>query len=217
MPPGPATSSPPCCLSRSVSSARSTHAPWLPAPTLPAGRGTRERSTGPRPVRRLAASPGAGPGPRAPGHSGHPFRTGPPDGGDGGCGRARDQFAALLPIRERIFGPEHPDILGTRGNLAWWTGAAGDAAGARDQVAALLPMHERVLGSEHPYTLETRLRLANWTGVAGDAAGVRDQVAALLPAIERVLGPEHPDTQEARHILTSWTSKAEGTAGSDVD
>jgi hypothetical protein len=38
--------------------------------------------------------------------------------------RARDQYAALAPIRERVLGPEHPDTLTTRGNLARWTGQA---------------------------------------------------------------------------------------------
>jgi hypothetical protein len=76
---------------------------------------------------------------------------------------ARDQFAALLPIRERVLGAEHPDILTTRANLAHWTGEAGDAAGARDQYTALQPIHERVLGAEHPNTLTTRAGLAYWT------------------------------------------------------
>ncbi len=84
-------------------------------------------------------------------------------------------------MRERVLGPEHPDTLITRGNLARWTGQAGDAAGARDQFAALLPVRERVLGPEHPDTLTTRHDLARWTGEAGDAAGARDQFAALLP------------------------------------
>ena len=53
---------------------------------------------------------------------------------------ARDQYAALLPIRERVLGAEHPDTLTARANLARWTGEAGDAAGARDQYAALLPI-----------------------------------------------------------------------------
>ena len=110
----------------------------------------------------------------------------------GDAAGARDQLAALLPIRERVQGPEHPDTLATRHNLARWTGEAGDAAGARDQFAALLPISERVLGPEHPDTLATRHNLAYWTGQAGDAAGARDQFAALLPIRERVLGPEHP-------------------------
>ena len=68
----------------------------------------------------------------------------------GDAAGARDQFAALLPDRERVLGPEHPGTLPTRSNLAYWTGEAGDAAGARDQFAALLPDSERVLGADHP-------------------------------------------------------------------
>ena len=37
---------------------------------------------------------------------------------------ARDQYAALLPVRERVSGAEHPDTLTTRANLAHWTGLA---------------------------------------------------------------------------------------------
>jgi len=38
----------------------------------------------------------------------------------------RDQFAALLPIEERVLGPEHPETLATRRNLTYWTREAGD-------------------------------------------------------------------------------------------
>jgi Tetratricopeptide repeat len=68
----------------------------------------------------------------------------------------RDQYAALLPIQERVLGPEHPDTLTTRHRLALWTGKAGNPAEARDQYTALLPIRERVLGPEHPATLATR-------------------------------------------------------------
>jgi hypothetical protein len=53
-----------------------------------------------------------------------------------------------------------------RGDLASFTGAAGDAAGARDQYAALLPVRERVSGAEHPDTLTARASLASWTRLA---------------------------------------------------
>ena len=65
-------------------------------------------------------------------------------------GSARDHFAALLPVHERVLGAEHPDTLTTRSNLAYWTGEVGDAAAARDQYAEL-PAYERVLGAEHPW------------------------------------------------------------------
>jgi hypothetical protein len=131
----------------------------------------------------------------------------------GDAAGARDQFAALLPVRERVQGAEHRDTLVTRNQLAIWTGQAGDAAGARDQLAALLPIEERVLGAEHPDTLTTRHELARWTGQAGDAAGARDQLAALLPISERVQGAEHPETLATRANLASLTGEAGDAAG----
>jgi hypothetical protein len=110
-----------------------------------------------------------------------------------------------LPLRISLQGPEHPDTLTARGNLAWWTGEAGDPAAARDLFAALLPVRERVLGPEHPETLAARGNLAWWTGQAGDPAAARDLFAALLPVVERVLGPEHPDTLLARANL-AWST-----------
>jgi hypothetical protein len=133
--------------------------------------------------------------------------------GAAGDAGARDQYAALLPIRERVLGAEHPDTLTTRAELAGWTGAAGDAAGARSQFAALLPICERVLGAEHPDTLTTRANLAYLAGAAGDAAGARGQYAALLPLFERVWGPEHPATLAARAGLAFWTGEAGDAAG----
>jgi hypothetical protein len=75
---------------------------------------------------------------------------------------ARDQYAELLPVRARVSGPEHPDTLTTRANLATWTGEAGDPVAARDQYAELLPVRARVSGPEHPDTLTTRANLAHW-------------------------------------------------------
>ena len=43
----------------------------------------------------------------------------------GDAAGARDQFAALLPIQERVQGAEHPNTLTARDNLARWTGSDG--------------------------------------------------------------------------------------------
>jgi Tetratricopeptide repeat len=134
-------------------------------------------------------------------------------GAAGDAARARDQYAALLPIRERILGPEHPLTLATRGELARWTGHAGDAYWARDQYAALLPIEERVLGPEHPDTLATRHGLASLAGDMGDAAAARDQYAALLPIDERKLGREEPNTLFTRANLAFYTGEAGDAAG----
>ena len=76
---------------------------------------------------------------------------------------ARDQYAALLPDRTRILGPDHTDTLATRHNLAHWTGQAGDPASARDQCAALLADRTRILGPDHPSTIRTQWEVGRWT------------------------------------------------------
>ncbi|WP_066376503.1 FxSxx-COOH system tetratricopeptide repeat protein [Herbidospora mongoliensis] len=129
-------------------------------------------------------------------------------GQTGDATSARDQFAALLPVIERVLGADHPDTLFARHNLARWTGQAGNAASGRDQFAELLPVIERVLGADHPYTLTTRNNLAFYSGEAGDAAGARDQFAALLPIGRRLQGADHPNTLTTRHNLARWTGDA---------
>ena len=128
-------------------------------------------------------------------------------GGSYPAARDLSQLIADAYTEDAAYGPEHPETLAARRNLAGWTGRAGDAAGARDQYAALLPLRERVLGPEHPDTLRTRGNLARMTGEAGDAAGARDQLAALLPMLERVLGPDDPNTRSVRDYLNYWTRR----------
>ena len=127
---------------------------------------------------------------------------------------ARDLFALIAEAHrdDAAYGPEHPDTLTAYGNLARWTGEAGDAAGARDEYAQLLPIAERILGPEHPDTLTTRTNLARWTGEAGDAAAARDQYAALVDAEERALGLEHPHTLDARARLAHWSGESGNAA-----
>ncbi|MGW2357745.1 FxSxx-COOH system tetratricopeptide repeat protein, partial [Streptomyces phaeofaciens] len=149
----------------------------------------------------------------------HPvvYRAGNSLGGSGQLIAALDYFHRLSAATTQYLGPEHPDTLTARHELARWRGAAGAAAGAAAALAELLPVRERVLGPEHPDTLATRHELARWRGTAGDAAGAVAGAAAalaeLLPVRERVLGPEHPDTLAARHELARWRGEAGDVTG----
>jgi Tetratricopeptide repeat len=105
-------------------------------------------------------------------------------------------------------GPDHPDTLTTRSNIAAWTGQAGDARGALELFTALLPDQQRILGPDHPDTLATRSNIAAWTGLAGDARGALELFTALLPDQQRILGPDHPDTLAIRHNVAAWTGLA---------
>ena len=42
-------------------------------------------------------------------------------GESGDAAGARDQYAALLPVFEQVFGGEHPGTMGARTELARWT------------------------------------------------------------------------------------------------
>jgi hypothetical protein len=134
-------------------------------------------------------------------------------GHSGSPAAARDLSRKIADARSRALGPEHPDTLVTRNNLARWTGQAGDPAAARDQAAALLTIAERILGPEERRALAVRANLARMTRAARDPAGARDQFATLLPTLERVLGPDHPDTLTAREGLAWSTGEAGDKAG----
>jgi hypothetical protein len=53
-------------------------------------------------------------------------------------------------------GPDDPQTLATRGNLARLRGQAGDAAAAATALAAVLEQMLNVLGEDHPDTIATR-------------------------------------------------------------
>ncbi|VTX66740.1 Tetratricopeptide repeat protein [Actinomyces naeslundii] len=100
-----------------------------------------------------------------------------------------------------VLGPDHPDTLASRNNLA---GTYRDA-GRLDKAIALyeqtLEDSIRVLGPDHPSTLTSRLNLAG----AYQAAGRLDEAITLYEQVfsgrSRVLGPDHRSTLTAREEL----------------
>ncbi|MDQ3764494.1 MAG: tetratricopeptide repeat protein, partial [Actinomycetota bacterium] len=111
------------------------------------------------------------------------------------------------PIHDSL-GPDHPDTLSTRHQIAYWTGKAGDPTEALRLFRELLPDRQRVLGPDHPATLTTRHNIAFLTGEVGDPAGALRLCRELLPNVERVLGPDHPTTLNTRDNIAGWIGKA---------
>ena len=136
----------------------------------------------------------------------------------GDAAGARDQYAALLPVQERVLGrraPGHADH--PRQPRPLDRARRGMRPGPATSTPRCCPYRSGCSGAEHPDTLGTRANLATCTGRAGDAAGARDQYAALLPVFERVLGAEHPVTLNARANLAYRTKRAGGDTGPGVD
>lgn len=83
---------------------------------------------------------------------------------------------ATTGVQARILGPDHPDTLITRHNLAYTYQAAGRIAEAIDLYEQVLQDSLRILGPDHPNTLTTRHVLAS----AYEAAGRLEDMARLL-------------------------------------
>lgn len=100
-------------------------------------------------------------------------------------------------------GPDHPDKLATRGNLANAHQDAGHLSTAIDIFEDVLADCTRLLGPDHPDTLTTRINLAGAHYAAGDLQTAINICEALLPDMSRVLGPNHPHTLITRSHLAA--------------
>ena len=102
---------------------------------------------------------------------------------------------------ERLLGPDHPDTLVSRHNLAGAYQKAGRLTEAIALYEQVLTDHTRVLGQDHPHTLTSRHNLA----YAYQEAGRLEEAIALLEQVltdrTRVLGEDHPDNLTSRHTL----------------
>ncbi|MFE0465464.1 NB-ARC domain-containing protein, partial [Kitasatospora sp. NPDC058965] len=92
----------------------------------------------------------------------HPvlIRAGHSIGESGQVAAARTHFEQLARAARDRLGPDHPDTLAVRAELARWQGEAGDPAGAAAAFTALLGPVHRVLGPDHDRTLAARHELA---------------------------------------------------------
>lgn len=100
--------------------------------------------------------------------------------------------------RLHILGPDHPQIVFTRAQIAHWTGDTGDSTEALRLYQELLPDRQRILGPDHPDILATRANIAAWTGQRGNSAEALRLYQELLPDLEHVLGPDHPGVLATR-------------------
>ena len=126
-------------------------------------------------------------------------------------GRSHDAAAvrwALLADRTGVLGPDAPDTLASRSNLASSLAEAGQVETAVAGFHELLTDQTRVLGPDAPATLTTRNNLAFWLAEAGQVEAAVAQFHELLTAHTRVLGPDAPNTLTTRNNLASSLAKA---------
>ena len=110
-------------------------------------------------------------------------------------------YEQMLAEREWVLGPDHPDTLTVRNNLAGAYKSAGRLAEAVELFEQVLAEYERVLGSDHPDTLAARNNLAGAYYSVGRFGEAIELFERVLADQERVLGPDHPGTLTTRNSL----------------
>ncbi|KAJ6535505.1 P-loop containing nucleoside triphosphate hydrolase protein [Mycena capillaripes] len=114
---------------------------------------------------------------------------------------------AMMEIRKRVLGEEHPDTLTSIANLAltyWSQGRWNDAEALEVEV---METSKRVLGEEHPDTLMSIANLASTYWSQGRWNNAEVLGVAVMETSKRVLGEEHPDTLRriANLASTYWS------------
>ncbi|MFI7274420.1 tetratricopeptide repeat protein [Streptomyces sp. NPDC049879] len=115
-------------------------------------------------------------------------------------------WTPLAATAVRLLGPDHPDTLTIRSNLAISSRDAGRQAEAIALAEQVTADRERLFGPDSPQVFTSRSVLAICYRRAGrheDAIRLHTEVVA---GRERVLGPDHPDTLGSRVSLgyTYW-------------
>ena len=116
-------------------------------------------------------------------------------------GEALEAFHSWIPEWELLLGPDHPQTLTSRNNLAVAYETAGDLGRAIPLFAQTLTDRERILGPDHPQTLTSGNNLAGAYQAAGDLVRAIPLYTQTLTDSERILGPNHPDTLTSRNNL----------------
>jgi len=107
----------------------------------------------------------------------------------------------LIADLDRLLGPDDPDTVRARNDLARAYRETGRVADAVPLVEQVLTARERLFGADDPRTLASRNNLASAyraTGRAADAIGLFEE---NLAACERLFGADHPRTLASRHSL----------------
>ena len=120
---------------------------------------------------------------------------------------------AALAARLRVQGPDHPDTLATRHQVAYEMAGLGDHAGALAEFRDVLAAWLRVLGPDDPNTLGTRHEVAREMAELGDHAGALAEFRDVLTATLRVLGPDDPNTLGTRHEVAREMAELGDHAG----
>ncbi|MGJ5831986.1 tetratricopeptide repeat protein [Streptomyces ossamyceticus] len=122
----------------------------------------------------------------------------------GNAGQPLPAVRLLRPLhrqRDEQLGPDHPDTLAARHDIARYLAEAGRLSEAVTLLDRLALDRQRVLGRRHTATLVTRSSKARFLRELGDARQALRLFQELLPDMTAALGSEHVDVLLARQEM----------------
>jgi tetratricopeptide (TPR) repeat protein len=115
----------------------------------------------------------------------------------------------------RLLGPDDPDTIRARTDLARAYRRTGRVDDAIPLVEQVLAARERLFGADHPGTLASRNNLASAYRATGRAAEAVPLFEKNLAACERLFGADHPKTLASRHSLDLARQESAQAANED--
>jgi tetratricopeptide (TPR) repeat protein len=119
----------------------------------------------------------------------------------GKSSEARDALVALVKEEEARLGPQNPQTLSTRLELAIVESDVGESLKAEHEMRSLVALLSRRRGAEHEETLRCRAALARLLDDAGRPSEAAEEYRQLLACREHVLGPNDVEVASACHAL----------------
>jgi tetratricopeptide (TPR) repeat protein len=116
---------------------------------------------------------------------------------------ADDVLRSVIEVRTHTLGPEHPDTLSSRNQLAIVLIREGKAAEAENTFREVIKLEEKVLGPENAETLLSKHGLAWSLGEQGKNVEAETRYREVVKLREKVLGPDHLETLGTRNNLAS--------------
>jgi len=104
-------------------------------------------------------------------------------------------------IREKVLGPDHPDVATSLNNLATLYKAMGEYARAERLHRQSLAIREKALGPDHPEVAQGLNNLAEFYKTMGDYAKAEPLLKRSLAIWEKTLGPDHPNVATSLNNL----------------
>jgi CHAT domain-containing protein/Tfp pilus assembly protein PilF len=109
----------------------------------------------------------------------------------------------VLEIREKVLGPEHPEVGDTLNNLGIHYSDRGDYARAEQLFMRALAIREKAFEPEHPKIADSLNSLAILYFRRGDYAKAEPLNQRTMTIWEKVLGPEHPNVAISLNNIAS--------------